>query len=256
MPGSDGIFMCAIVPSPITVVLKAIWATSAFGWADSQTFPLYHPSPNLVSAAPDSTGTLTALQFRVTSSAMTEVPQVGQSIGFFDQGGLLFRRKKLLSVFQVSTTAYDVTVDTSNGASDTSYTPVNGQACCPWSDSLNTVIPPVVSYFDTLGPGEQFANFFDPGLRQKRSPPSPSFFPNVITNRMLGGASVPVVAQGVQQNQPPVNTLFTTTSLFDVQIVEPTPSSLPLQTPVGVPGVSSYMFAIGATGSQLVVFPE
>jgi len=255
MPASDGIYMCTIVPSPLTVVLKTIWAQGASGWADSTLFPLYHPASvnpgdRLVSASANAGGVLSALAFRLSSPSMTEVPQIGQSVGFFDATNLKFRRKKILTVTTISGTAYDITVDTTNGVSDTSYTQVSGQACSPWSDSLDSLVLPVVSYFDQLGPGEQFANFFDPGLRQKRSPPSPNFFPNQITNRLLGGSTVPVAAQGVQQNQPPVATLFTTRTLYDVELIEP--SNLPFGTPVGVPGTSFNMLVLG----NLTAFPE
>lgn len=249
MPASDGIYMCALVPSPVNVVLSAIWAQTAAGWTDNTTFPLYHAGPNLVAAAPNAGGSLTAVAFRVTSTAMTEVPQVGQSIGFLDVPNLTFRRKKILSVTTISATAYDLTVDTSQGLSDTSYTPISGQPCCPWSDSLQTLVTPVVRYFDALGPGEQFASFFDPGIRQRRSPPSPQFYPNQITHRILGGTVVTQPPQGPQQNQPPLPTLYTTPTLYDVSLVEPV---APFTTPVGSPGVFSYLFSLNA----LVAFPE
>ena len=171
MPGSDGIYMVTLISNPVTVVIKVLWAGNAVGWADASTFPQYHASPNLVSAAPNAGGALTALAFRVTSAAMTEVPQVGQSVAFFDLPNLTYRRKKFLTVTAISSTAYDVTVDTTNGVSDTSYTPTNGQPCSPWSDSLDSLLTPVLTYFDSIGPGEQFASFFDPGVRQRRDPP-------------------------------------------------------------------------------------
>lgn len=252
-PADDGIYMCAIVANPVPVVLKVSWAQAASAWADATTFPQYHgPIATAgVSAATTAGGVLSPTAFRVTSAAMTEVPQVGQSIAFFDLANLVFRRKKLLTVTTISSTAYDVTVDLSSGVSDASYTPLSGQPCCPWSDSLNSVVTPLVTYFSKLGPGEQFASFFDPGLRQRRSPPSPQVWPSQITNRLLGGAPVPVAAQGPQQNQPPVPTLFSTSTLYDVELVEP--SSLPFAPPTGTPGVSSYMNTIGPA---LVVFPE
>lgn len=250
MPATDGIYMCSIVPFPVNVVLEAIWSSTAGGWADSTLFPLYHPSPNLVAAAQNAAGVLSALAFRVQSSAMTEVPQIGQNIGFYDAPNLTFRRKKILSVTQISTTQYDLTVDTSNGVSDTSYTPANGQPCCPWSDSLQTLTTPTVTYFDALGPSEQFAAFFDPGLRQKRTPASPNFWPNRITHRLLGGTVVPQPPQGPQQNQPPVPTLYSLTSLDDIDLLEPAP--IPFSAPPGSPGVFSNLLTLGS----LTAFPE
>lgn len=257
MPASDGIYMCTLVAYPLAVVLNVLWASSADGWADTTPFPLYHPppapdvipNPNLVVAAPNAAGVLSALAFRLTSPVMTEVPQVGQNVGFLDVPNLTFRQKRILSVTAISTTQYDITVDTTNGVSDTNYTPENGQPCGPWSDSLDTLSAPVATYFDTLGPSEQFATFFDPGLRQKRSPASPNFWPNRLTGRMLGGAVVPQPPQGPQQNQPPIVTLYTTPSLDDVNLVEPAP---PFSAPIGSPGVYSNLMTLGA----LVAFPE
>jgi hypothetical protein len=254
MPADDSIFMYTLVASPVTVVLKVLWSPGASGWADATTFPSYHPfvttpGDRLVSASPNAAGTLSATAFRLSSPSMTEVPQVGQSIAFLDLPNLVFRRKRILSITTISPTIYDITVDTVSGLSDTGYAPVNGQPCCPWSDNLNSLMTPIVSYFDTLGPGEQFANFFDPGLRQRRSPPSPQFWPNQITNRILGGALVPQPPQGPQQNQPAVQTLLTTPTLQDVLLVEP---SVPFGTPVGNPGVSSNLLTLGS----LAVYPE
>jgi hypothetical protein len=241
--------MCTIVAQPVTIVLKVLWAVGAAGWADGTTFPLYHASPNLVSAAANAGGARTPTAFRVTSSAMTEIPQVGQSIAFFDLANLVFRRKKFATVTTISATAYDVTVSPTDGVSDTGYTPLNGQPCCPWSDSLNSMVTSVVAYMDTLGPGEQFSVFFDPGLRQHRSPVSPQFWPSSITNRLIGGSAVPVPASGPQQNQPPVPTLLTLSTIQDVVLVEP---SVPFAVSTGTPGVSSNMLELGG----LVVFPE
>ncbi len=254
MPADDSIFMCTLVASPLIVTLKVLWAQGASGWADATTFPLYHaynstPGDRLVAASANASGTLSPTAFRLSSASMTEVPQVGQNIAFLDLPNLTFRRKKIGAVTQINSTTYDITVDTSSGVSDTSYTPSNGQVCSPWSDSLNALLTPVLAYFDTLGPGEQFASFFDPGLRQKRSPASPAYWPNIVTNRLLGGAAVPQPPQGPQQNQPPVATLFSTPALYDVELVEPAP---PYSTPVGSPGVSSYLLTLGG----LAVFPE
>lgn len=258
MPGSDGIYMCQLIPFKITVVLKAIWSLGSPGWADSTLFPLYHappapdtPNTNLVAAAKPASGSITPTTFRLQSPAMTEVPQVGQSVAFLDLPNQVFRRKKILSVTTISATQYDVVVDTSSGVSDTSYSPLIGQPCCPWSDSLQDTIAPVLAYFDKLGPSEQFSagDLFDPGRRRRRSPANPQFWPNLITNRLLGGSAVPQAPQGPQQNQPPVPTLFNTASLADVELIEPAP---PFSAPIGVPGVFSNLPVLGS----LIAFPE
>jgi uncharacterized phage protein gp47/JayE len=254
MPATDGIFMCTLVASPVTVVLKVVWAPSADGWSDATTWPPYLSTVSLgdgVAASANAASVLSATAFRLSAPGLTSstAPQIGQSVGFFDLPNLTFRRKKILTVTVIDGQDYDITVDTTNGVSDTSYTPTLFQACCPWSDSLNSIIPAVVAYFDTLGPGEQFSSFFDPGLRRKRSPANPQYWPSTITNRLLGGALTTQPPQGPQQTQAPVPTLFSTTTLADVELIEPT---VPFVTPVGTPGVSSYLLSIGT----LLAFPE
>jgi hypothetical protein len=250
MPVSDGIFMCTLVASPVTVLIQVLWSQGAAGWIDATTFPPLLTSA-LVEASPNAGAVLSATAFRLSSAGLTTptAPQVGQSVAFFDLPNQTFRQKKILTVTTISTTQYDVTIDTTNGVSDTSYTPLNGQPCCPWSDSLNTIITPVLAYFDTLGPGEQFASFMDPGLRQKRSPASPQYFPSVLTNRLLGGAVTPNPPQGPQQTQPAVPTVWGTSTVGDAELTLPV---VPYPTPVGTPGVSSYLLTLG----NLLLFPE
>ena len=133
---------------------------------------------------------------------------------------------------------WDITVDTTNSVSDTSYTPVAGQYVSPWSDSLDTLVPPVEAYMSVLGPGEQFASFADPGARQRRNPPSPASYPNVLSLRLLAGpTTAPFVAVGAVPPAP-APTLTTTPSLLDVGVQEPT---LPYATTVGAPGVTVYL---------------
>jgi hypothetical protein len=251
MPVDDGIYALTVLGVATTVVLKVLWAFGASAWADAPQWPPYFASPNLVSAAVPAGGTITASNFRLTSPSLTSTtgPSVGQSVGFFDLANGAFRRKKILTVTPISATQFDVTIDTTSGVSDASFVPALGAPCCPWSDSLATVIPAVQSYFDGLGPGEMFDNFFDPGLRQRRSPSSPQYWPNTITNRLLGGAAAPVPATGAAQNLPPAPTLFTLSTLRDVVLAEP---SVPTNTPTGIPGVSVNLLTLG----QLVVFPE
>ena len=249
MPGSDVALWCTIVASPTVVVLKVAWATGGSGWADAAPWPMYAAgiAANGVSVRATNAGVLTPMAFGLYSATMT-APQVGQSIALYDVAGQQFRRKKILTVtvdVVGGLSGYAITVDPS--VSDASFTPYAGQNPCPWSDSLNSLIVPVVSYLDTLGPGEQLAAFFDPGLRQKRSPPSPNSFPSVISNRLLG---VPpnTTVQAAQAAAPTV-TLFNLTTLQDVVLQEP---SVPYATPVGSPGVSSNLLTL----SNLLAFPE
>lgn len=239
-PGDDSVYAIKVIASPVNVVLKVLWATGAKAWADAQPWPTYVASPNLVQVAAPSSGTTSATYFRLNSSGITS-PTVGQSIAFYDRANQVFRRKKIASFTVDGAGGYDITCDTTNGLTDTSYTPVIGQPCCPWSDSLQDLVTPLVSYFDTLGPGEMFASFFDPGQRQKRSPPNPTSWPSSITNRMLGGARTVQAPTGPQQTQPPVPTIFTTPSIGDAVLVEPT---VPYAAPTGSPGVSVYLLTL------------
>lgn len=249
MPGDMGFYLITITAQPTTVVLKALWAPGAAGWADTNPWPTYIASPNLVSVATPSSGTTSATYFRLNATGIT-TPQVGQSIAFYDSANLVFRRKKIGSFVTDGAGGFDITVDTSSGVSDTSYVPSIGQPACPWSDSLNSLVLPVTAYFDTLGPGEQFAAFFDPGLRQRRSPLSPQYWPSPLTNRLLGGAQVPQPPAGPVNNLPPVPTLLTLTQLQDVVLTEPT--TLPFNPTTGTPGTSVNMLTLGT----LLAFPE
>lgn len=247
LPASESIYMCTLVSSPLGMVFRAIWKTSAPGWADPSPFPLYQeygPGENnwLVTNAVTPTPT----NFNIASATDTTVPQAGQSIGLLDLANQVFQRKRILSATAASG-GYTIVVDTSNGVSDTSYTPIVGQFVSPWSDSLDSLIPPVLAYLDSVGPGEQFASFFDQGLRQRRSPPSPSSWSSQIANRMLGGP--PNASQPPDPNASPTPTLLSTGNIEDIGIVEPT---IPYLTPVGNPGVSSNLIVLGG----LAAYPE
>lgn len=225
MPGDDGIFTCTIIANPITVNLKVLWAQGGAGWVDAQPWPPYS-SPQVTV---DGSQTIEPTRFYVTPNTGV-APSVGQSVGVFDAAAGVFRKKKILSVV-TSGIRWILTMDTTNGASDTGYAPLGGQVICPWSDSLDDVVAPIVSYFDTLGPGEQLASFFDPGLRQRRSPINPQFWPSSITNRLIEG-------------------VFKRPTVQDVTLVDP--SAIPYAAPVGSPGVSSYLTTLGS----LAVFSE
>jgi len=157
---------CTLVASPVNIAFKATWTQGA--WADITPFPKFS-SPKVVVIAATS-----ATTFVLPSTDAGVAPQAGNTIAFFDLPNLRFRRKRILTATFRSDGNYDVVCDTSNGASDLGYTPVVGQPCSPWSDSLDLIVPALLAYTDTLGPGEQVPGFFDPGLRQRRS--ATSFF--------------------------------------------------------------------------------
>ncbi|WP_394847408.1 baseplate J/gp47 family protein [Pendulispora brunnea] len=175
-PADDGIFLGAVLPQPVTVALRVSWASRVPGWVDASPWPAFGMA-NVVSV-------LSATDFTISTGGGAR-PDPGQTFALFDRPAAAFRRKRILTATPVGTGNYRVACDTSNAASDVSYTPVVGQALCPWSDSLDALVPSVIAYFDRLGPGEQATTFFDPGLRQRRIPLDPEQWPSSVTNRIL-----------------------------------------------------------------------
>lgn len=181
-PGDYSFLACTIVTQQVTPAFAVTWAPGAAAWDDASPWPQYLPGA-MVSV--DVGGTLNPTQFRLTTTTSTANPQVGQTIGFYDQPSAMWRMKRIAAISTVSSgLSWDITVNTSFSVSDTSYTPIAGQPASPWSDSLQSTVAPVAVYFDTLGPGEQTSVFPDPNLRLKRSPPSPATWPSSITNRL------------------------------------------------------------------------
>ncbi|HEY3254602.1 MAG TPA: baseplate J/gp47 family protein [Polyangiaceae bacterium] len=185
-PADDGYCEVQLIAQNTDIVLDVDWADGAKGWVDAVTWPpRYAPlgTPGAISAfsATPTSFTLVCLNGNYTGVVQ---PAVGQTIAFLNRSTGKFARKKIASF--TGTGPWVVTVDITNSASDTSYAPIDSQRCCPWSDSLDLLVAPIKKYFDTLGPGEQQATFSDPGLRQRRNPASPKYWPNVIGNRLAG----------------------------------------------------------------------
>jgi uncharacterized phage protein gp47/JayE len=184
MPASDGAYFCTLTEEDADVAYAITWDESASGWEDIVPWPPFYevggtPGPVVVSAATSATSfTLSA-----TDYTGIQQPKVGQTIAFYDSDEAEFVRKRILSF--TGSGPWVITVDTTNNVSDTSYTPEVGQRACPWSDSLDSILPGVHDYFDTLGPGEQVASFYDEGRRQKRQPRPPRYWPAELTTRDL-----------------------------------------------------------------------
>lgn len=187
----NGYFMCPLVLSQRDVYLKVDWSPGAGGWTDLEPWPPYYATttaaPNVanivVSAVTDSTHfTLESASGAYTGAAQ---PSAGKTLGFYDKTGGKFYRKRILSI--VGAGPWDITCDTTSGASDTSFSPDIGQPAVPWSDSLDLLVTPVASYLATFGPGEQFASFFDDGSRKKRQPRPPKQWPIQFTTRVTEG---------------------------------------------------------------------
>ena len=230
MPATDGIYMGTIVPNPIEVHLEVQWQVGAQGWTDQQPWPPYVGSGGEI--AVDAAQPITPTSFYLTGNNGTNpAPVAGQTIAMFDLANLTFHPKKILTVTP-SGTDWIIAVDTTSGASDTSYAPFGGQIVGPWSASLQSLLLPIVSYFDGLGSGEQFvdAQFIDPGLRQRRSPPAAVGFPAEVGNRLIAP-------------------LFNVPNVGDCALLDPT---IPYLPPVGSPGVSASLTTIG----NVAIFAE
>jgi len=212
-PADDGILVGHLIGQNFAVVLKVRWSQSAPGWVDATPWP-----PTLTNDVTVTNAVLpTASAFRLTTIDVgVPAPQVGQTIGLFNKTTGQFARKRILSVsVVVAGQTWDVTCDTANNASDTTYVPFNGQRVSPWSDSLDTTVAPILEYTQKLGPGEQVATLLDPGARQRRSPASPASWPNQVSNRIL-------------------DRLFDVSTILDVELKAP---GVPYSTTVGSPGV-------------------
>jgi hypothetical protein len=127
-------------------------------------------------------------------------------------------------------TTWDLVFSTMAKASDVTYTPIAGQVASPWSDSLDLLVEPTLMFVDGFGPGEMFASFFDPGLRQRRSPANPDSYPSTVTNKLISG-------------------ILALPSISNAVLLEP---GVPTNTPVGIPGTLVYLFA----NTDLAVFGD
>lgn len=222
-PADDSDFFCALVASNVTLALQVSWTRSAVGWADASPWPVFTFGDMVVR---DGAVAATPTSMRLKTATTQVAPQVGQTIGFYDSTPDIpvFRRKQIKTVAVISAgLVWDLTFEDANGASDLTFTPVNGAPVSPWSDSLDLLVTPTLLYFDGIGPGEQVSSPYDAGLRQKRQPEGPEQWPNELTGRV----QTPIYALSVVK---------------DVSVLSP---ALPYVTPVGVPGVSSKLLQLG-----------
>lgn len=203
-PADDGSFFGLLANQDADISYSILWADGAAGWTDVVQWPPFYeaapisgPGAILVSAATSATVFTLATANAIYSGARQ--PVAGQTIGFYDTDNFAFQRKRILSF--TGTGPWVVTCDTTNNVSDTGYTPQVGQRAMPWSDSLGSILftpgqeangtqeavspSGVLAYFDTLGPGEQFATFYDEGMRLRRQPRPPKFWPFMLTTRDL-----------------------------------------------------------------------
>lgn len=219
-PADDGIFAAVTVSQSLTVAYRVSWASSAVGWANNPRWPAYASPAVTVDAIPAPSATAFSVS---TSGGPIDDPVVGQTIAVFDRANATFRNKRIDTV--VPTTpgqAWDLTFSTVNLASDVTYTPIGGQLVSPWSDSLNLLVSPTLSFLDLFGPGEMFATFADPGSRQKRNPPNPDTYSSTVTNKIMSA-------------------ILALPSIGNAVLLEP---SVPFDTTVGTPGTLVYLLEL------------
>jgi len=221
MPKGDSATFGVVIPQSTDLVITVVWANGVAQWTDGVPWPPYS-SFDTYKVTNDTTATATSFSVG-TSDPGYIAPQVGQTIGLFDRTNLVFVEKRIRTVATVSPGHWTLTIDTTDNASDTQFTPAVGDLVSPWSDSLNTLPGLVATYFDGLGPGEQVASFFDQGYRQRRSPVDPQFWPSSLTTKVL----IPILELS---------------SINDAEIKSPT---LPFSPTVGTPGVSSNLLTLG-----------
>lgn len=227
-PAADSILMISLLAVPVDLYFNVLWNQSAVGWADPSPWPSYIPGDTV---KVDGAVAPTTTTFRLTTGTSTQTPKAGQSLAFYDQLQGVFRRKRILSVSVVSAgLSWDIIVDTTNNSSDITYTPLVGQSVGPWSDSLAGLVPPIATFFDSVGPGEMIDPLPDPGLRKRRDPPSPATYAHTITNRLIAP-------------------LFDVSTIGDIELLSPT---VPFETPVGSPGISANLLTLGS----IVVYAE
>lgn len=161
------------------------------------------------------------MRVKAINDATPTPPQVGQTIAFYNAEDRKFVRKRILTATLFAADTYDLTFDDTNNASDPTYTPTINTEFCPWSESLDLLVEPLLVQLDTIGPGEQFedADMFDDGYRLRRIPENPLEWPSSVRHVHLDDVD----------DLPQVH---------DVEWISP---NIPREPGVGSPGAYSYM---------------
>lgn len=181
-PGDDGIFVLQVAEQATAVALGVTWKTAAAPFVDAAPWPTWIPGSPV---AVDGAVAISASAMRVTTSTTTDAPLVGQTIGVYNAAKARFARKQIASVVTViAGKSWDLTFDLTGNASDGAFVPAAGALVSPWSDSLDSVVPALTSFFDAMGPGELVAIFYDEGRRQKRQPENPESWPSEVGRQL------------------------------------------------------------------------
>lgn len=218
-PADDGIMVATMLhdtSQPVKPALKVKFRSAAEGYVDAVPWPPYDATQVVTS------GTPTATTARVINA--TTAPTVGKTIAFYDSATRTFKRKRILTVTSLGGNAYDLVFDDTLNVSDTGFVPATGALVSPYALSMNDLVQPLLEYGDKQGPGEVFASFSDPGIRQRRYPaPLPDEWPHEVTERITNG-------------------LFEIGVVDTVSLMKPTPT--PYGTTIGTPGTLVYLHQI------------
>lgn len=225
-PADYSITVPFVLAQSFTLAIGVSWISTARGFMDLNPWPAYiQGDPVVVDGIPTSTA------LRATTGTDTTTPIVGQTVALFDKTVNKFRRKRIKTVTEVvPNRSWDLEFDTSLSISEV-FTPAVGALISPYSLSLQRLVPQMIAYVRTLGPGEMFASLPDPGGRQRRWPFSPDEWPSVVTNEAI------------------VNAAKASGAVSDSVVFLP---SVPYATDVGTPGVSVYLLQLSDFG----VFPQ
>ena len=222
VPHDDQFFVGEVVANSVDVAMQVTWQTGADGWTDAVPWPPYYSGSNAITVRAVTSATSFTLGRASGSYSGVAQPVAGKTIAFFDASARAFVRKRILSF--TGTGPWVVTVEPTNNVSDLTYVPSVGERAMPFSASLDLLTTPVLSYFDTLGPGEQVGSFFDAGTRQRRTPLPPKSWPSTIGARLING---------VQDLD----------AVADAELQEPT---TPLVCPTGTASTLSYLHQLNA----------
>jgi hypothetical protein len=171
----------------VNVDLRVSLDRASTQWSDFAPWPSYTARGSgckVISSASSST----SFSIRTDDNDYTgeTSPSAGNTIALFDRSNGKVVRKRILSVS--GTGPWSLTINSSADASDTTYTPVVGQAVFPWFDALPSVIDEIGKHISRLGCGEMNAwvpSVPGDGVRRWRYPrPQPNRYNTEVTARV------------------------------------------------------------------------
>jgi Baseplate J-like protein len=164
-------------PDSKVPAISVKFSPNVVSWVDLDPFPLFYGSTQgfpVINAVTNAASFQIAYQTSYTGVAQ---PRVGQTICVYNASTRTFAAKRILSF--TGTGPWNITVDTTNAASDTFYVPVVNQYVMPYSVKLDDFAAAIMSRYDALGPGENVASLIaaDAELRGHRFPEGNYAFP-------------------------------------------------------------------------------